>query len=86
MAKKYTKVGTILRDKKNPERMYLAAGDTKSEKYGFNAQIVVFRGSKDDPTVLAKQINGFLSIFPPKNENAPEHVVGDLMIVENDEE
>lgn len=85
MAKKYTKLGVIWRDKKDPERMYIALGD-KSDKFGFNAQVVAFKGSKEEPSVLAKQENGFLSIFPPKSDKAPANLVGEIVIVENDEE
>lgn len=87
MSNKYVKLGTLMRDKENPDRMYIILGD-KSEKYGFNAQVAAFKGKKgsDDMQVLAKQDNGFLSVFPPKNENAPSTVVGDICIKLNDEE
>lgn len=85
MAKKYTKVGVLMRDKKDPNRFFIKLGDSH-EKFGFNAQVATFKGSKDSPVDLVKQENGFLSIFPPRNENAPDHIVGDICIGEAEEE
>ena len=84
MAKKYHKLGTLM---KKDGRYFVALGKPGTDKWSFNAQVVVFKGSKDEPRDVVKQENGFLSIFPPKNENAPESIIGDLMIsVEDSEE
>ena len=85
--KKYTKVGTLWRNKNDSSKMFITMGDTKSQKFGFNAQVAAFKGSAGPGAeVLAKQENGILSIFPPKSENAPETLVGEIFIVENGEE
>lgn len=85
MSKKYTKAGAIWRSKKDPNKMFITLGD-KSEKYGFNTQVAVFKGSKDNPEVLAKQENGILSVMTPKSEKAPENLVAEIFIIENEEE
>ena len=90
MAKKYTKVGSVWRDKKDPTRISIQLGNPKSEKYGFNAQVAVFKGKPDAEgngvELLGKQVNGYLSVFAPKGDNAPDKLVGDIMMVEEGEE
>jgi hypothetical protein len=86
MAKKYIKIGTLMRNTKSGG-LYVILGNEKAtnEKYKFTTKVRVERPGLD-PVQIS---NGLISVLDPrKNPNnkreVPESVVGELTLIQEE--
>lgn len=75
---KYTRIGQVLKSKDKPGQSYIVLGNKKNKdpKYNLSVEITV---RNDAGEVIAKQTDGFVSVFEPR-EDSPEFVLFDLSL------
>jgi hypothetical protein len=78
---KYVRLGTVLKSKEG-EGSYIALGSTRAKdpKYNFDVDVTVRDASGK---VVAKQTNGFLSVFNPRSiegRKVPDSVLFDISL------